>query len=250
MAVTDASARSMATMPNCPAWQTRPAALMASSIACTPRSPLGVVRPLWRPRIHNSRERATPAACPDTGSKLSNVSMRATTSPRVVAAASTAHNTLVRPDDEGPIISERCPRTKPPPSSSSRPVSPVEATRSSGIGRFETSVPSSFLERSNDSSSTRSAFIRFFFAHHNVGIFAGQLRYARVSIPWSSLQQRPQPTPVRSMFPRHLRPGSRSFNGLPRRSHTRTFAISGSRRSPRQSARGCNGSLNSGSFSR
>ena len=119
------------------------------------------------PRTHSTRARSIPAVCPNTGSKLSNVSISATTSPRWVAAASNAQITLARPEERGPITSERCPRGSPPPSSSSRRSRPVCASRSTGMGRAEAMVPSSFRVRRSDSSRARFAFIRFFFAYYS-----------------------------------------------------------------------------------
>jgi len=65
-------------------------------------------------RIQSKRVRSMPAAAPEGGWKESPASMSVQVSPRRVAAARVASNTLVRPEEVGPLISVRQPRGRPP----------------------------------------------------------------------------------------------------------------------------------------
>src|SRR5688572_31888289 len=79
---------------------------------------LGATRDLHHgllgPRTHSKRSRSTPASAALSGSKRSATSTSATTPPRAVTPAKVAITTLVRPEDAGPITSDRCPLGHPP----------------------------------------------------------------------------------------------------------------------------------------
>ena len=138
------SIKSMTTSVHTPDCTTRLSDLIARSItrstnvpgpltARTPGSHAGsmataVFDTAW-PRTHSRRGSTMPQAAAVGGSKRSKVSIRATVSPRRVAAASAAHTNPVRPDEAGPTTSDTCPRGKPPASPRSR------ASTSSGDNR-------------------------------------------------------------------------------------------------------------------
>ena len=94
------------------------------------------------PRTHSTRSRSTPAAAADAGSNRSSASTSPTTSPRAVAAASVANNTLVRPVERAPMSSDTSPRRHPPPSIASSAPRPVDTDRTPASSRRPASVPS------------------------------------------------------------------------------------------------------------
>ena len=141
------SARSKATTPKPPACSTRLVAFSARAA-----SPVSL--------IHSTRDRSMPASAPVEGSNRSQLSTSATTSPRLVAEASTLHSTVVRPADRSPTISDRWPRRSPPPSAASMASTPVAATSAASChGWADVSVTSSFRSRSSDSMTARAALI-------------------------------------------------------------------------------------------
>src|SRR5260370_20463780 len=77
-------------------------------------------------RVHTSRGSSTPAAARETGSSESETSTNAHASCRSVACASSENARLVRPDEAGPHNSTRDPRGKPPPSTASSSVTPLD----------------------------------------------------------------------------------------------------------------------------
>ncbi len=171
-AVSGTSARSSATAVHTPDCSTRFNALSARSMirssnvpgpptARLPGSQAGstalAVFERACPRTHKSRVRSRPQAAPDAGSKRSNVSMRATGSPRWVAAPNQAHMRLVRPDETGPTTSDSWPRAMPPSSAASSVATWQAMTHSPGgrTGTALVNVRSSLRARSNDSSTVR-----------------------------------------------------------------------------------------------
>ena len=86
---------------------------------CTP--------PACPQRTQSRRSRSTPAAAAESGSKQSETSTYAATSPRAVASARSDKMTLVPPDDVSPVISLISPRGNPPPIKASKSANPVGA---------------------------------------------------------------------------------------------------------------------------
>ena len=81
--------------------------------------------PVSPQRIHSRRERSTPAAAREIGSRESETSTKAHASCRSVASASKENARLVRPDEAVPHNSTTDPRGKPPPSTLSSSVIPL-----------------------------------------------------------------------------------------------------------------------------
>ena len=168
------SIRSIATSVHTPDWTTKFSDLIARSItrstnvpgpltARTPGSQAGsmataVFDTAW-PRTHSRRGSTRPQAAAVGGSKRSKVSIRATVSPRRVAAANAAHTSPVRPDEAGPTTSDTCPRGKPPASPRSRASTSSGETASSPrrSGMAEVRVRSRFRSRSRASTVARTA---------------------------------------------------------------------------------------------
>src|SRR6266436_344460 len=84
-------------------------------------------------RIQSNLRKSTPAAAPETGSKLSLASIRTQASSFCVASAIVASSTLVFPDEAEPLISVKQPRGMPPAIAFNSGM-PVESI--SGLGRI------------------------------------------------------------------------------------------------------------------
>ena len=99
---------------------------------------------------HNNFPKSTPAAAPDSGSKLSLASIRTQVSSCWLAAAIAASSTLVLPEEADPQISDRQPRGMPPVSASTSDT-PVESisgrgrTSSRDAGRTSSNRPESAI---------------------------------------------------------------------------------------------------------